>query len=268
MLAPPEVDAPDRAQVSICPGEGTPATGGGLDPALGHRDDANLRARRLEGSMRNVALVITACVGCRRIAPAPSRVPLSRRPRCARDSAAAAIRAVDGRVAAHRRGVAPSCRDLRRRRSADRLAATRATGARVMAKFYRDMQDRWTLGEYNCAASWSRGRLRLSDRAGGSEARGAIRAVGGRAVPRGMATRARGRVEDGTRTLDAKRTDAVGGRHRIAMRPRYHPVPSDASSCDPSSPLRCARSRRARSADVVDLRTKRAVPEGAEPARS
>jgi len=109
--------------------------------------------------MRAVALVMTACVGWAGASIAPAALAQGAdKPSVAAapsDSAAAAaaIRAqFDGHVAAHRRGdpggAAAMYADDVRLIGPD---GDESRGRAAMAKFYRDMQDRWTLDEYNYA---------------------------------------------------------------------------------------------------------------------
>ena len=108
--------------------------------------------------MRTVALVMTACVGWVGATIAPAALAQGAdKPAAAAaapsDSAAAAIRAqFDGHVAAHRRGDAAGAAAM----YADDVRligpdGDESRGRASMAKFYRDMQDRWTLDEYNYA---------------------------------------------------------------------------------------------------------------------
>jgi len=106
--------------------------------------------------MRAFAVVLTACLG---LAGAPS-VPTALAqgtekppPAASSDSAAAAIRAqYDSHVAAHRRGdpagAAAMYADDVRLIGPD---GDEMRGRAAMAKFYRDMQDQWTIDEYNYA---------------------------------------------------------------------------------------------------------------------
>jgi uncharacterized protein (TIGR02246 family) len=108
--------------------------------------------------MRAFALVLTACLGLAGASGVPTALaqgPDKPLPAASSDSAAAAaaIRAqFDGHVAAHRRGdpagAAAMYADDVRLIGPD---GDESRGRAAMAKFYRDMQDRWTLDEYNYA---------------------------------------------------------------------------------------------------------------------
>lgn len=106
--------------------------------------------------MRASALVLTACVGIAGAALAPPTVAQGTDKPAAGVSPsdpAAAIRAqFDGHVAAHRRGdpaaAAAMYADDVRLIGPD---GDESRGRATMARFYRDMQERWTLDEYNYA---------------------------------------------------------------------------------------------------------------------
>jgi len=109
--------------------------------------------------MRAFALALTACVGIVGASAAPTSLAQGNpdKPPLAAPSdsaaAAAAIRAqFDGHVAAHRRGDAAGAAAM----YADDVRligpdGDESRGRAAMAKFYRDMQDRWTVDEYNYA---------------------------------------------------------------------------------------------------------------------
>ena len=110
--------------------------------------------------MRAIVLLLTGCVGAAGalFAPAGSAQGADKPEAVAAGAsdsaaAAAAIRAqFDGHVAAHRRGdpagAAAMYADDVRLIGPD---GDESRGRAAMTKFYRDMQDRWTLDEYNYA---------------------------------------------------------------------------------------------------------------------
>jgi len=107
--------------------------------------------------MRAFAVVLTACLGLAGVPSVPTALGqgTDKSPAAASESAAAAaaIRAqFDGHVAAHRRGdpagAAAMYADDVRLIGPD---GDESRGRAAMAKFYRDMQERWTVDEYNYA---------------------------------------------------------------------------------------------------------------------
>ena len=106
--------------------------------------------------MRAAALILTAfaTMACALSAPAVlGQTPDRAAPPASSDSAAASIRAqYDAHVAAHRRGdpagAAAMYADDVRLIGPD---GDEMRGRAAMTKFYRDMQDQWTVDEYNYA---------------------------------------------------------------------------------------------------------------------
>jgi len=106
--------------------------------------------------MRATALILTAfaTLACALAGPAVlGQAPDKPAPSASSDSAAASIRAqYDAHVAAHRRGdpagAAAMYADEVRLIGPD---GDEMRGRAAMTKFYRDMQDQWTVDEYNYA---------------------------------------------------------------------------------------------------------------------